>query len=119
MRKLVLTIALFFAVGYFSQVLAQTQSGSFFFNQESKGFTLDKNEGKRVVEYEINFNKPFDKKPKVVLSTTLLDAAKDTKIRYSISASGVSRDGFVLKAEVWGDTQLTGIGGYWLAHIEE
>jgi len=119
MKKLFLVVSVLLLTSAYSFAQVQAQSGSFFFNNESPGYTLHANEGKRSVEFEINFVKPFDKRPKVVLSTTLLDAAKDTRIRYSIRASGVSRDGFVLQAEVWGDTQLAGIGGYWFAHTED
>jgi hypothetical protein len=119
MRKLLLTVVVvLFACAYtYGQ---QVQSGSFFYSSaESKSYTLHANEGKRLVEYEITFVKPFESKPKVIVSTTLLDAVKSTQIRYSIRATGISRDGFVLLAEVWGDTQLSAIGGNWLAHTEQ
>ena len=120
MKKIILIAAVFIFASSYCFAQSQIQSGSFFYSaSESKAYTLDKNEGKRLVEYEITFAKPFDKKPKVVVSTTLLDAIKSTQIRYSIRATGVSRDGFVLLAEVWGDTQLSAIGGNWLAHTED
>lgn len=120
MKKLMLVFAVVLFASVYTYGQAQVQSGSFFYSStESKSFTLHANEGKRLVEYEITFAKPFDKKPKVIVSTTLLDAVKSTQIRYSIRATGVSRDGFVLLAEVWGDTQLSAIGGNWLAHTEE
>ncbi len=119
MRKLFLTSFFILLLGLSTSLFAQTQSGSYFFNNSTAGFTLDKNEGLRSVEVEVSFNKPFDVKPKVVLSITVLDAVKDTKMRYSVEAKSVSRDGFVIKVAVWGDTQLTGIGGNWLAHVED
>ena len=120
MKKLILVAVVVLFASAYSFAQSQVQSGSFFYSAaESKAYTLHANEGKRLVEYEITFAKPFDKKPKVVVSTTLLDAVKSTQIRYSIRATGISRDGFVLLAEVWGDTQLNSIGGNWLAHTEE
>lgn len=120
MKKLFLVAAVLLFASAYSYAQSQVQSGSFFYSaQESKSYTLHANEGKRLIEYEITFVKPFEKKPKVVVSTTLLDAVKSTQIRYSIRATGISRDGFVLLAEVWGDTQLNSIGGNWLAHTEE
>ena len=120
MKKFLVIVALVLFVSSYSSAQVQVQSGSFFYSsEESKAYTLNQNEGKRIVEYEITFAKPFEKKPKVVVSTTLLDAIKSTQIRYSIRATGISRDGFVLLAEVWGDTQLNSIGGNWLAHTEE
>lgn len=98
---------------------AQVQSGTYFFDKSSQGYTLGDNEGKRTVEYEVNFNKPFETKPKVVICVTLLDASKATQIRYSVEAKGVSRDGFVALITTWGSTQINGIGGYWVAEAEK
>jgi hypothetical protein len=42
---------------------------------------------------------------------SLIDAERATQVHYNIKASGFSRDGFVLMAEVWGDTQLNSVGG--------
>jgi outer membrane protein OmpA-like peptidoglycan-associated protein len=102
-----------------TSVKAQVQSGSFFFDKSSPNYTLGNNEGKRTVEYEINFNKPFETKPKVVICVTLLDASKTTQIRYSAEAKGISRDGFVALISTWGGTQINGIGGYWVAEAEK
>lgn len=120
MKKVFLIITiLLFAGATFAQV--QVQSGGYYYSkdQNKDNYTLHTNQGKRIVEYEITFPKPFEKKPKVVIMPSLIDAEKATQIRYNIRATGVSRDGFVLLAEVWGDTQLSAIGGFWLAHTEE
>ena len=119
MKKLlfVLTVLLFVCANSYAQSVVQ--SGNYFYSKDSPNYTLHENQGKRIVEYEITFTKPFDKKPKVVIMPSLIDAEKATQVRYNIRATGVSRDGFVLLAEVWGDTQLNSIGGFWLAHTEE
>ncbi|MFA7421805.1 MAG: H-type lectin domain-containing protein [Melioribacteraceae bacterium] len=119
MKKAFLSIVVLLFAYSISFAQVQVQSGNFFYTKDSQNYTLHANQGKRIVEYEINFTKPFDKKPKVIIMPSLLDAEKATQVRYSIRASGVSRDGFVLIAEVWGDTQLASIGGFWLAHTEE
>ncbi|MFA7228817.1 MAG: H-type lectin domain-containing protein [Melioribacteraceae bacterium] len=119
MKKLLLVITVMMFVCATSYAQSVVQSGTFFYSKDSPNYTLHTNQGKRLVEYEINFNKPFDKKPKVVIMPSLLDAERATQVRYNIRATGVSRDGFVLLAEVWGDTQLNSIGGFWLAHTEE
>ncbi len=119
MKKLFFVLAVLLFIGTNAYAQSAVQSGNFFYSKDSKNYTLNTNQGKRIVEYEISFTKPFDKKPKVVIMPSLIDAEKATQIRYSIRASGVSRDGFVLIAEVWGDTQLNSIGGFWLAHTEE
>ncbi len=99
--------------------LAQMASGDFFFDKSVSGYTLDKNSGSRVVEKEISFSVPFESKPQVYTSITVVDAANKTKIRYSVEAKAVSRDGFILKVTSWGDTQINGIGGNWFAHAEK
>lgn len=121
MKKLLFTLSIILLVSAVSYAQVQVQSGTFFYSkdQNKENYTLHANQGKRIVEYEINFPKPFDKKPKVVIMPSLLDSEKATQVRYSIRASGVSRDGFVLLAEVWGDTQMNAMGGFWLAHTEE
>jgi hypothetical protein len=118
MKKIlfVITVILFVSVNTYSQTVVQ--SGTYFYSKESPNYTLNANQGKRIVEYEITFAKPFEKKPNVIIMPSLIDAESATQIRYNIRASGVSRDGFVLLAEVWGDTKFNSIGGFWLASAE-
>jgi len=119
MKKLLLVVTVLLFVCANSYAQSSVQSSWFYYTKDSPNYTLNANQGKRIVEFEVTFAKPFDKKPKVVIMPSLLDAEKATQVRYSIRATGVSRDGFVLLAEVWGDTQLNAIGGFWLAHTEE
>lgn len=113
-------IAIAFFIMILSTVLySQVQSGTFFFDKSSQNYTLGANEGKRSVEYEITFPKPFERKPRIVVMPTLIDAAAGTQVRYSLEAKGVSRDGFVLLITTWGSTKINGIGGYWLAEAEK
>ncbi len=118
MKKVIMLVGLLFLVGMLTSVSAQTQSGSFYVDSNTPNFTLSKNEGSRSVEVEVRFAQPFDTMPNVVVANTLIDAAKDTKIRYSVEPKAVSRDGFVIKVSVWGDTQLNAVGGSWLAHTK-
>lgn len=118
MKKIAMLAGLLLLVGMLTTISAQTQSGSFFVDKNTPSYTLDKNEGTRSVEIEVKFAKPFDTMPNVVVANTLIDAAKDTKIRYSVEAKAVSRDGFVIKVSAWGDTQLNAVGGSWLAHAK-
>ena len=119
MKKSLLVIAVMLFVCANSYAQSVVQSGTYYYTKDSPNYTLNANQGKRIVEYEITFNKPFDKKPSVVIMPSLIDAESATQIRYNIRASGISRDGFVLLAEVWGDTKLNSIGGFWLASVEQ
>lgn len=102
-----------------ASVSAQTRSGDFFFDKSTPGYTLDKNSGMRFVEREINFPVPFETKPQIFVTVSLLDAYAKTQVRYAVEPKGVSRDGFVVKISTWGDTQISGIGGMWFAHAEK
>ena len=100
----------------FSQ--AQVLSGGWGGNQETKYYTLHENTGERVFTVEVNFLKPFENKPDVVVGVSAIDAVSGTNLRYSLKAKSVSRDGFTVEVKTWGDSQILSIGGFWVAHAE-
>ncbi len=116
MKKVIMFMMMLFVV---STISAQTQSGGFFFDKSAPGYNLDKNSGMRFVEKEINFPIPFETKPIVYVTVSVLDAISNSQVRYSVEPKGVSRDGFVVKISTWGDTQINGIGGMWFAQAEK
>ncbi len=116
MRKVIFILFVLISV---TIVSAQKQSGDFFFDKSSSGYNLDKNNGMRFVEKEINFPIPFETKPQVFVTVSVIDAVSKSQIRYSVEPKGVSRDGFVVKISTWGDTQINGIGGMWFAQAEK
>ena len=67
---------------------------------------------------EVNFTKPFEVKPKVILSVTQIDGDKAFNQRYNVEVLSVSRDGFTVKIRTWADSKIYGISGYWLAYSE-
>ncbi len=115
-RKNLLIAALIFIFAV--SINAQVKSGSYFGDPSKSGYTLHQNEGLRTFEIPVRFDKPFESKPRVSVTVTLVDAARQAKMRYSAEALYVSRDGFTVKLSTWGDTQINGIGGYWLAELE-
>lgn len=112
-------------------ILAQVQGASFFMDKSTKGFNLNANEGKRETIVEINFEKPFTEKPTVLASLSLIDLQGDKfeveanskvnqtlesrGLKIAVDVTGVSRDGFVLKVVVWGNTKVNAAGGSWIA----
>jgi len=112
-----------------NNINAQVQGGTFFIDSSNKEYKLNKNEGKREVSIEVNFSKPFDNKPTVLTSLSLFDIAgekfeidsgtsttiENRGLRIVAEATGVSRDGFVIKITVWGKTQINAVGGNWIA----
>lgn len=120
MKKLLFAVSIIFFVGFFSAVLAQSKisTGKFSANSGSQGYTLDKNQGERSYLIEITFPKPFDTKPVVVLTVTMVDADKGTNTRYSVEPVSISRDGFTVKVTTWSDSKLFGVAGSWIAYSE-
>ena len=95
------------------------ETGKFSFDNTMQNYSLDKQSGDRSMTVYVNFENGFDKKPKVILSVTNLDANTQTNIRYNVEALSVSRDGFSVKVSTWSDTKIMGISGDWLAISEK
>ena len=94
------------------------QSGSFTVNHSTANYTLDQNTGDRSVSIDISFDKPFDKKPSVIAAVSMIEGDTKSLIRFNVSASSISRDGFTLNISTWGDSKILTIGGTWLAYSE-
>jgi len=118
MKKAFLTLGLFLMVSAVAFSQAQVLSGSWGGNQETKYYTLHENTGERVFTVEVNFLKPFENKPDVVVGVAAIDAVSGTNLRYSLKAKSVSRDGFTVEVKTWGDSKILSIGGFWVAHAE-
>ena len=95
-----------------------TQSSSWSVNQSIKAYSLDKNNGERTLTLGVKFEKPFTKKPQVILSVTQIDSDKETNTRYNVEAISISRDGFTLKVRTWAESKLFSISGYWVAFAD-
>lgn len=131
MLKKSFIIAALFILFSSTAALAQIQGRTFFVDKSTKGFNLDSNEGKRETVIEINFEKPFAEKPTVLASLSLIDLQGDVLeveanskvnqkletrgLKIAVDVTGVSRDGFVLKVVVWGNTKINAAGGSWIA----
>ncbi|HMN24366.1 MAG: H-type lectin domain-containing protein [Ignavibacteriaceae bacterium] len=114
---LLFTISIFLLITL--SVDAQTiQSSSWSVNQSLAAYSLDKNNGERMMTIVVKFDKPFTKKPQVILSVTQIDSDKEANTRYNVEAISVSRDGFTLKVRTWADSRLFSISGYWVAFAD-
>jgi hypothetical protein len=113
---LCLTIFLLVSPNFYSQ--SKMQTGSWSVSPSLADYSLHDNNGERSMTIEIRFKDPFKQKPKVFLSATQIDAAKETNVRYSVEAISISRDGFTLKVKTWSDSKIFSISGNWLAHTE-
>lgn len=118
MKKLTILGVVLFLVVFTAMVSAQTQSGQWFSKAGDQGYNLDTNTGERSTTIEIDYPKPYDVKPKVIVSVTQLDADKGFNSRYNVEVLSVSRDGFTVKIKTWADSKIFSISGYWLAFAE-
>ena len=118
MKKLSVLAAVLFVVAFTTMVSAQTQSGQWFSKEGDTDYNLDTNTGERSTTIEINYLKPYDVKPKVIVSVTQIDADKEANSRYNVEVLSVSRDGFTVKIKTWADSKIFSISGYWLAYTE-
>jgi hypothetical protein len=118
MKKALLTLGLILIVSAVAISQTQVLSGGWGGNQETKYYTLHENTGERVFTVEVNFLKPFENKPDVVVGVSAIDAVSGTNLRYSLKAKSVSRDGFTVEVKTWGDSKILSIGGFWVAHAE-
>lgn len=118
MKKALFTVLfLVLAVGFSTSLYAQQiQSGIFDADYNTSGFTLHENSGDRIFTHEVRFEKPFETIPNVVLGINKLEADKDTNVRVDVTATAVSRDGFVIRMKTWSDTKIIVVGGSWIAH---
>jgi hypothetical protein len=116
MKKLLLTLGLLLMVSAVAFSQTQVLSGDWGGNQETKYYTLHENTGERVFTVEVNFLKPFEDKPDVVVGVSAIDAVSGSNLRYSLKAKSVSRDGFTVEVKTWGDSKILSIGGFWVAH---
>jgi hypothetical protein len=115
MMKRGLVLALFLVLCAMSSIAQEVQSGTFSATSATPGYTLHKDSGDRTLTIEVTFDKPFQVKPDIVISVSLLDVASNSNIRYNVAAKAVSRDGFAISIMTWADSKILGIGGSWLA----
>jgi H-type lectin domain len=120
MKKLISVIFVVLFLGSLTITFSQSKfvTGKYSANMNSSGFTLDKNTGERSYSIDINFLDPFESRPEVIATVSLLDADKGANVRYTVETSAISRDGFTIKITTWDNSKIFGIGGNWIAYIK-
>jgi hypothetical protein len=71
--------------------------------------------GERVNKKQINFEKPFENIPEVVVSLSGLDSQNNVNTRINVNALNITNNGFVLEYKTWADSQITQIRANWIA----
>ena len=118
MKKLMLILGLFLMVSAVAFSQAQVLSGTWGASTDTKSYTLNANTGDRTVTIQVNFLKPFENKPDVVVGISSIDVDKSTAVKYAVKPISVSRDGFTVEVKTWGDTKIYSVTGFWVAHAE-
>jgi sortase (surface protein transpeptidase) len=118
MKRLFLISTLFLLVSAFAFSQTQVLSGTWGASSDTKSYTLNQNSGDRSITIQVNFLKPFENKPDVVCGISSIDVDKSTAVRYAVKPISVSRDGFTVEVKTWGDTKITSVTGFWMAHAE-
>lgn len=73
--------------------------------------------GERSISRRVLFARPFSHAPQVLVSVTMIDAAREQNTRYDIRALDVSRDGFTVSVRTWNDTRIARLSASWMAVI--
>lgn len=120
MKHFLMTVGLLvFVVVAATPLIAQTvdvptqqiQMGTF----SSSGTSLSDGKGERVLNVAINFPKPFNVKPDVIVALTLIDVAGGVGARVGVTATGISRDGFSAVIKTWENSKVFAVQGTWVA----
>ncbi|KAF8603540.1 hypothetical protein BDV93DRAFT_579642 [Ceratobasidium sp. AG-I] len=64
----------------------------------------------------ITFDRPYASVPNIIVWIKDLDLDKGTNYRVKTYATNITRTGFTLNVETWGDTKLYNAGVTWIAH---
>lgn len=118
MKKMLLTLGLFLMVSAVALSQSQVLSGTWGASTDSKSYTLNSNTGDRTITIQVNFLKPFESKPDVIVGVSSIDVDNNTAVKYAVKPISVSRDGFTVEVKTWGDTKIYSITGFWVAHAE-
>lgn len=118
MKKTLLTLGLFLIVSAVALSQSQVLSGTWGASTDTKSYTLSSNTGDRTITIQVNFLKPFENKPDVVVGVSSIDVDNNTAVKYAVKPISVSRDGFTVEVKTWGDTKIYSITGFWVAHAE-
>ena len=68
----------------------------------------------KVTARNITFGKPFSAPPRLPLGLNLLDLGKDANVRVTARAENITKEGFKISLNTWGDTVLYSAGASWL-----
>lgn len=71
--------------------------------------------GDRRVDYHINLGNLYKTPPKILINITLLDAASDQHVRFSLAAENITNSGFDIVFKTWLDSRFARVWVQWTA----
>ncbi|OOM07245.1 H-type lectin domain-containing protein [Clostridium saccharobutylicum] len=95
------------------------RSGLVCFNSGMPEYHLHTGEGLRVIEKFIRFKEEFKDDPQVVVGVQELQYYETNWSAYRVVAHSITRTGFTIRVETWGNAKIDGIVATWLAYYEE
>ncbi len=120
MKSILLSLTLVLVIGFVNETNAQSiVTGSVSASQSTPGYNLHKNNGDRFYTKYVQFEKPFEAPPEILVFVNLLESKYGKNLRYDVQAEAISRDGFTVKIKTWGDSQILLIGVSWMAIPKE
>ena len=95
------------------------QSGSVSIDGNDPMWTLTKNQTEKAAQIiPVRFDGSFEAVPRVITSLYSISASKDYNSNISVTYDNVTVTGFDIHINVWGGTEIYGIGVSWIAHTD-
>mgnify|MGYP000029452114 FL=1 len=91
------------------------QGSAMLFQDFEHGGEMWSGSGPRAIRREVRFSQPFRAKPAVTVGISLWDIAHDANARAEIRAENITREGFEIVFNTWGDTRVARIRADWTA----
>lgn len=85
------------------------------FDHIESGGVMWTGSGTRSVLRSVRFGSPFGADPAVQLSLAAIDAAHEQNLRLTLSAIGITSEGFTIECHTWDDTRIGRLAVNWMA----
>lgn len=85
------------------------------FSDFENGGTMWRGEGPRQSRANVTFSQPYNGKPHVQVSVSMLDISNSSNLRMDVVAEDVTESGFTIVFRTWADTQVARVSVAWTA----
>lgn len=98
-----------------SNVTGIDQGSLILFSDFEDGGKMWVGEGPREIRKQVKFSESFREAPAVHISLSMWDMDQKTNFRADISADKITKSGFTIVFQTWGDTRVARVRTDWLA----